>query len=300
MVKMRRKKNPQAGLDLFLDIVCNTFGGILFIALLIVILTRMIAQHDRRGEIATVPMDAFLSAENRLQTLIHEQERLRESARPFQQSTTAKQDWVERIVELESRRDAILKTKTAQSLTILETIRSVAEAEHLWNGTLQKHERLEAEYREKQRALFESVVKSNMQDIRLPQMRSSSKRKVALVLTGDKLFFWHRTSPDGSPHGLNDAQFTAFDHGTHRETLPKIWTGFPVSAKPDEQAVIAGQLRKFDASRVAFDVVVFRDSYSSFQYLRKVMAENGWEYTLFPIGPGESLIDRGGTPKPVQ
>jgi hypothetical protein len=36
----RRKKNPQSSFDLFMDTVCNTFGGVLFIALLIAIQVR--------------------------------------------------------------------------------------------------------------------------------------------------------------------------------------------------------------------------------------------------------------------
>lgn len=298
--RMSRKKNPQAGLDLFLDIVCNTFGGILFIAMLVVIMTKMIVRQDVPREIETVPVDAVLSAENRLQTLLYEQERLYKQVRSYREIVSPEQESARRVFELENERDEILKTKTTQSQTIIENVKSIAEAENLWNETLQQLELLEDDYHRKRQAFFESVVKDNLHDVQLPQMRASNKRKVALVVMGDKLFFWHRTTPDGLPYGLNDEQFVAFDRGDYAETFPKPWTGFPLTAEPDDQTAIAGRLRKFDASRVAFDVVVFRDSFGSFHILRSVMADNGYEYTLFPMKPDQSLIDRGGSAKPVQ
>ena len=297
---MRRKKNPQGSFELFLDIVCNTFGGILFIAMLVAILTRMIGQDNNRREKETVPMDAVLSVENRLQTLQGEQERLRELAEQFQENASPDLVLARQMFELENERNELLKVKTAQSQKIVENIKTVAEAENLWNETLAQLEQREEQYRRKQQAFFESVVKEKLQDVRLPQMRVSHKRKVALVLMGDKLFFWHKTTPDGSSFGLNEEQFVAFDRGTYMETQPKPWTGFPVNAEPQETEIVARQLQKFHASRVAFDVVVFRDSFGSFHILRNAMVENGFEYTLFPIQEGESLVDRGGASKPVQ
>ena len=297
---MRNKKSPQGSFDLFLDIVCNTFGGILFIALLVVILTRMIVQKDARYEIETVPIDAVLSAENRLQALQDEEDRLLELAATFQQSVSPNEISAQNLFELENKRDALLKTKTAQSRQLVDNIKSVAEAENLWNEKLKQLEQLETRYRRQQEVFFESVVKNNLQSVGLPQMRDSYKRKVALVLMGDKLFFWHKTLPNGMSFGLNNEQFVAFDCGEYFETAPKPWAGFPVSNEANDQAVIVQQLQKFNKSQMAFDVIVFRDSFDSFSSLRNAMVENGFEYTIFPMKQGQQLIDRGGTAKPVQ
>jgi uncharacterized protein YlxW (UPF0749 family) len=59
-------------------------------------------------------------------------------------------------------------------------------------------------------------------------------------------------------------------------------------------------LKKFSSSKVAFDVIVFQDSYDSFHLLRKILVQNHYEYTLFLIPPGEVIVDRGGTSQPVQ
>jgi hypothetical protein len=50
----RRKRTADSSLELLLDTICNTFGGVLFLAILICVLLRMaspleqlVAEHDR-------------------------------------------------------------------------------------------------------------------------------------------------------------------------------------------------------------------------------------------------------------
>ncbi|MDR1383783.1 MAG: hypothetical protein LBJ67_08065 [Planctomycetaceae bacterium] len=296
---MRRKKNPQGSLELFLDVVCNTFGGILFIAILVAVLTRMIKHGEIDKPIAdTVPSDVVLASQNRLEELLAEQEQLQKMNVAFYDSAPDKSELLRQIFDLEKQRGELLKQKTLQTATIIENVKTIADAENLWNQTLRELEQIREQYQTQQRIFFDTAVKDKIQEIQLPRMKASYKRKVALIVQGDKLFFWHKTLPNGSSAGLNDEQFTAFDNGSSIETYPKPWTGFDYTKQSDAQTLAS--LRKFDSSHVAFDVIMFQDSYDSFHLLRKILVQNHFEYTLF-LGPrGYQVADRGGTSKPVQ
>ncbi|MDR1494252.1 MAG: hypothetical protein LBT05_16270 [Planctomycetaceae bacterium] len=296
---MRRKKNPQGSLELFLDVVCNTFGGILFIAILVAVLTRMIKHGETEKPIVdTVPSDIVLASQNRLEQLLAEQEQLQKMNAVFYDSASDKSELLQEIFDLEKQRGELLKQKTQQTATVVDNVKTIADAENLWNQTLRELEELRKQYQTQQRIFFETAVKDKIQEIRLPRMKDSYKRKVALIVQGDKLFFWHKTLPNGISGGLNEEQFTAFDNGSSIETYPKPWTGFDY-AKPSDARTLAS-LKKFNSSQVAFDVVLFQDSYDSFHLLRKIFVQNNFEYSLFLGSRGNRISDRGGTSKPVQ
>jgi hypothetical protein len=296
---MRRKKNSQGSLELFLDVVCNTFGGILFIAILVAVLTRMIQRGDTDQPIAdTIPSDIVFASQNRLEQLLAEQEQFQKMNAAFYDSASNKSELLQQIFDLEKQRGELLRQKTRQAATVLENVKTIADAENLWNQTLRELEQIRKRYQMQQRVFFETMVKDKLQEIHLPRMKDSYKRKVALVVQGNKLFFWHKTLSNGISSGLNEEQFTAFDNGRFIETYPKPWTGFEYTKPSDAQTLAS--LKKFGPSQVAFDVIVFQDSYDSFHLLRKILVQNGFEYSLFLVSRGSQIADRGGTSKQVQ
>lgn len=53
-MRRRRRTTSADSLELLLDTICNTFGGVLFIAILVVILLRMTGESEEETPVPTV------------------------------------------------------------------------------------------------------------------------------------------------------------------------------------------------------------------------------------------------------
>lgn len=68
----------------------------------------------------------------------------------------------------------------------------------------------------------------------------------------------------------------------------------------DAPAQIIARLRDFDSRSIDLEVVVWGDSFESFQTLKNTIVGLGYEYRLIPLANGETVYDRGGSDGRVQ
>jgi hypothetical protein len=133
----------------------------------------------------------------------------------------------------------------------------------------------------------------------LPWQRRSLKDSVGVIVRFNRLYVWHNYDALGRA-GLNTDEFVVVENrGTHLVTIPKPYAGVPLG-ESDSAAQITARLRQFDPSDVYLTVVIWGDSFQSFQTLKNTIVGLGFEYRLMPMADGQSVFDRGGTDSRVQ
>lgn len=317
-MRRRQRRDDDSSLELLLDTITNTFGGILFIAILLSLLLRSSSQAARETAASAEPMSAVEQAkmEARVADLQQEVEVLQQRAamatRPGDSGgddsmvgkLAAAADAVERAVAerakaihatLEAQREAA--TATTQ-FDMLEQDRKSVE-----NQLAEAQNRLAAA-REEAARLAEAALQIDRppgsteieQTVSLPSLRPSQKSEVAIYVRFDKVFMMHSWR-GGERLGPNTEQFVILPapagDGVTQVARPKPAAGMPVNAGTIV-ADIAKLLRPFPADRFVVGMVVFEDSFDIFQLIKAAVVRNGYEYRPIALRPGESIVDSGG------
>lgn len=289
----RRTAAWPASLDLILDTVCNTFGCILLVALLVTILARqtgsrlaervetlhrqaerekLLAQHRAmqaewdalRRQLAELPPNA--------EGLGHQEESLREECRQL----------IDLIAQQEHQRQKLDQTRKQAESQVAALQEKVEQARQKLGAAAQ-------------------ALKRHRQEVVLSMEREApEKSHIAVVVRFGRMYFWHRYNALGFRAGLNTDEFLVLgQEGDKVLTQPKPYAGIPLSAA-DAEAQVARRLRAFSPRQYALDVAVWDDSFAEFAVLRRAALRQGFEYRLLVIPTGEALVDRGGRDIRVQ
>lgn len=301
----RRRAVKQDSLELLLDTICNTFGGVLFIAIMVVMLLAQ-SGHGPEG-VVPAPAPEELEAQSRELAELSA-EVLRKQEIQASQAALVKSLAPDAIRELIERRKALLAelvkqqaavdAQQAQNATVVASVaRTQAEIDKLL-ADLKAAQRQETEAR----TLLASEQAGRTKDVRLPrQHRADDKRELAVILRYGRLYLWHDYDLQMGRTGLNLRDFVIIsDAGDHLVTRPKPTAGIPLDDTPECRAAIDKLLRRFDPRRFALGTIVRPDSYAAFQYFRSRALALGFEYRLLPTDSDSPISDRGGSGGLVQ
>lgn len=294
---MTRKNNNS--FELLLDTICNTFGGVLFITMLLAVLLQVYTDRPPSEE-PDITASQYMAI-----AVKHKQ--LKERLEDVKVTLGQQAELVDKLaspeaIELCNELHASVQKYadlSEQKLEILEQIRqteaslATAQAEEAELSIALD----ELEKQTKQLSIrLKTAVDAHTRDESLPQMHSSYKDKVVLVVKYDRLYTWHKYDNYGERLGLNTDEFVVVsDEGTFLDTEPIPYAGIPITASA--QADIRDRLRQYRRFNCNYDVLLWPDSYDSFPQVKAAIANTGAEYTLW-LEPG--VVDRGGTSKPVQ
>lgn len=307
---MRRRSAPPDSLELLLDTICNTFGGVLFLAILIAVLIRTSSKiQDRPDEEAPpatpVSAEEWYKAEANLQKALSEREALEkaierqtallgEIAGPEFQEALGKQK-----IRDEARRKLLEQHR--------EALGELAELQ-------EKLEGLDAELAGLDRSLadlprhiedakkeLEKQIAARTQASRMSRTRTTSKREVSGILRYGRFYLWHHYDEHGNRLGVNTDDMLILEENADEYLVePKPFGGAVVADNPAATAALSRILARFDRDKRYLGVVVYPDSFKQFGYLKKLFIERGFEYRLMPTEPGERIVDRGGRGGRVQ
>ena len=306
----RRHASRQDSLELLLDTICNTFGGVLFIAILVVLLL----QQSGTGPAPETPVPVVVPLSDvemqaltlRMETVAEELARRRQN-RESQDAViqtfapeAIRQLLVERAAatsrqeSLQSDVDQLLANNTAL-VAHVETL--TLENEGVREQLDEARDRLKgAESR------LEEARQGRVEVARLPVIRSvADRQEIGLVLRYGRLYVWHQYGPGQLRLGLNTDDFVVVsEEGDGLVTRPKPTAGVVLNETPASQAAVRRVLKQFDP-RSSYLVVIARpDSYGVFRHLRDRALEMGFEYRLLPGGTNDPVSDRGGSGGKVQ
>ena len=294
---MRREATGDS-LELMLDTICNTFGGIVLITILLAVLTRDSAT-SREKELQSALESLTVNME--YERLVAKVQRLEESVQAFRR---AEGNLPQQMAEL-AREKRELEERERE---IRERITDLAERERRFTSQQEELRRnvdeMQKEVERKRRDLkakTEDLASAQARatfSIVLPQERQRTEGGPALILRYDKVYVWHEYDSRGSRLGLNVSEFLVNrEDATGIYVTPRPEKGIPIV--PENAAAIVDRLRKCRAGN-ELDIGLWPDTFDTWPVFREAVVKGGFRYRLLLMGEEGGLRDRGGTENFVQ
>ncbi len=308
---MSRKRTKRDGLELFLDAICNMFGGFIFIMLFVVVSIRM-STEEQRAELKASGIEPVQDVE--LETLRVEIDKLNKDIKNVVKQQEDSRKFVEDLVDpnaLEMYRE---------TLAVLETVRDV----EFQSGELQtqidaieealqraetERDRIKDELKDAEKVVsdvkeeVEKVRKKNTRKTSPPRLRGTYKTEIQCMIKYGKLYFLREYGPSGQQLKSLGDDFMAVDTVTSitkgpffkgLKVEPKPWKGTELNA-PDADYQLSILFKRFSPARHYIAICLAHDSFSEYGVLASYLKNAGFEIRPVTVPPGEFIIDRGGS-----
>lgn len=296
---MRRKSSPNDSLEMFLDTICNTFGGILFILLFVVLQLRTTQDTVSQKAAQSVEAAQFRQAENRLLDserraidLKTQWDYCKKYANVFTDEETRElyKRWLS-LTETNNRlyKDnlklaaqlAVFDNKTSQNAKNIENLKQQVEALRAEQKTLARQN--------------DELRNKNKQNITLPQLRTSYKSEVGIILRFGRIYLWHRYNTSGVRLGLNTDDFTILEEDSYSlSTVPNPWCGIDLMGR-DAVDKIERLISPFNAREHKMVLLVSPDTFAQYHIVRDFLKKRSFDIRPITLGPDDSIADRGGS-----
>ena len=301
---MARKRPAQDSLDLLLDTICNTFGGVLFVAILISLMiqdTKPEAKADEASELSPIEMNQLSSEADRLNlewASILEAQKSQESII----AQLASDELVDLLEDRKRLQDSLNEKKEAVHRRVTD---NALIAEEITSQQQQLDSAMDQEKKlnEKISSLKQSLKKlqqAKSNEDGAPEIKTDRYRQeVPIIMKYGRIYLWHDYGERGQRRGLNTKDFVVTQsRSSELSTTPLPSGGFSSSESSTMRESVKQMLTPFSPRTHYLAIVVRPDSFSSFKHFRNVIKQMGYDYRLLPSdGPA---VDRGGVGGQVQ
>lgn len=287
----RRRTLPDSSLDLFLDTISNTFGGIILVAILLSILVQNRTQEPLQAQespqtITLEEAQQIVSQVDRLQAL---QSQLTESVahlesqrpRPDQAELVLlhkEVDQKEKQLAGQLRQQAVVSQKVAQQLEATAEIRK--ELEETGQQLIDLTVALEVD-----RTALDKAMDEQLEILKLPRVSEARKSNVILLMRYGKVFPVYQANSD-----LPFEEHVDLDTVLSTSKItPKLSGGWELK-DPSGRANLNEYLDRYSSDYNILSVAVWPDSYSDFSSLRQLAVEKGFSYQLWPLTEVPALL----------
>ena len=323
---MARKGNlNDSSLELLLDTICNTFGGVLFLAMLVSLLLTQTRKRSEMEAQTTDPVPAVSAADLvRLDVRADEMDReltqlqavvadIREmggqmSDPGYREKLDAMQESVRAAGALAARRVRLLRdiadAQAAEARAAGKTAATEREQAEAERRLAAAQERLEAAIRERDQ-LVQSAIQLREESAktaavsttgRAPRERDTDKSEFGVMLKYGKMYLMHKYVNGGRE--VNTQEFVVTLGLLNNTAEPKPAEGLDLK----DRGMQPTELRRYLASHPSRDwypcLVVHPDSFEEFLTLKGGLVALGYEYRLMPTSKG--VFDGGGEGGRVQ
>ena len=284
-MKSRRNIEEISSLELLFDPICNMFGGIIFIAILVVILTSLTSAKKAQNTASATR--ASLDARIRTDEMTHQiadMERATALLERIEAQTISPAQ--------HSTKNAIDQIRVAQA----DAQRRAAEAEAWLKGLDQwKRQSLDLDKSmetrraevEQLKDRLEQTTRSNTLDVRLPMEQVTRRLQVIFILAHNRAYFVPLASGSGALKGLFDGHVTIETRtslfGSSGDSgmivTPVKDKGFSATEDRDGRE-LEKVFRHIDPSAYFVDLFVVGDSIPTFQAMRSRLLTRGFRYNV--------------------
>lgn len=295
----RRRRSQTSSLDLFLDTICNAFGGIMFISILISILIQMrgnpndtTAKSD--GVTETEALDKQKKVEQLQQQIrvltetVSDRERLlfNEESAESNALLSQKEKLVKELEKAQLAQQSLLATTASKDIAIQKAQQDLQEFEKRLTDA-----RLAVSERSKE---LEESLDAVETTTTLPKVSTTLKGNLMFAMRYGKLFLITDTEGDGD-HGVNSQHASALDLGVGVQIRLKQSAGWEIDSAQDF-AKFKRVLDNHPSSNTFISVAVFSDSHSEFSKLKAKLITMQYDYDLLPLdNPDTLMIVSGGS-----
>ena len=274
---MSRKRNDGEGsLELLLDTICNMFGGVVLIAILLAVLSQEVGEAKAKD---VVTADAAQKQRVCLAVLSNKLERVN--------GELANLSRVEKV-----------PVETVSESRIEELNSLIIEKKKEKQQKEDKKDRVEEEIRkiiEKIRMLVEKEEAQTIDqtEVRVPVARKMNKSTVLVFMRNGRYFPVTKMNKDGSPgkRDLDRAVCTAGQlPGGAFISLVDGASGQLIKDEIPDNGYVNTMLRVLDKNKEMLMFVVYEDSFKEFNLLKKHVVSKGINYTWIPVKKSEKVL----------
>lgn len=296
----RRKSNPNASsLDLFLDTICNAFGGIMFLSILISVLAQLQGNNGDAADATPVTKEEAAQMAQQITESQAERAQLMAMIQKLEQEQLGGDE--SQLIDMLGRLEEAQKKLNEMVTQQLQTSSKLSDAQAEVETLQQEAEKVKRELSESRAALvakqkaLNDALDAHEQKVQLPQAKISKKTNILLAMRYGKVYLVTDPSQPGAGNFFSDhVEKLVADSGVR--IRPKQDSGWVWS---DTQT--AARLNSAIANRRPADcfltVAVWPDSFDAFGELKQHIVQLGYEYELLPLADVPTiLIDRGSSP----
>jgi hypothetical protein len=288
----RRPAETDDSLELLLDTVCNMFGGIIFIAMLLATFAGVKGAGIAKLAGGSENVAEIVLLRSTLQSARERVARLEASARDANLAgAIVRGEDTERIAALADTVEADLtqaRARLAESLAQLDRLeakdRSVADT---LRDAKTRAAALEVEAGDLAAAL-QREKEARTVAARLPVTRLTHKKPFHIVLTRARAFEIY-TNDGARGYTTNDQDVAIAPKGAAALVTLKDTGGYPVTAALATHPRWANLLRRLDPKEHFLYIAVYPDSYVEFRVFKEVALRAGFEYDIVLMEEGHPL-----------
>lgn len=303
---MSRRKTAQVGsLDLLLDTVCNTFGSLIFLALLVSVLLSRTSRTPTPDQVGTRPavgpadITRLRGKMDRMEAAAEDLQRVLEDHR-ITISRVSSAEIVALIDELkllQSRADGheaaqarllmeIAETQAMTAVARAAALKARQDMEHAGTHAARARSELEDATRQRDRlARNRDRVRAAAAGVTArvtyaaPRERTTSKEEFGVLLRYGRMYLMHRNV--GETREINSEDFLIVPGSLSNEARARPAAGTPL-AGAEAAGAVAARLLPYPPTTWYPCVIVHPDSFEEFQVFKALLVSNGYEYRLMP------------------
>lgn len=321
----RRRRNGDSSLELLLDTICNTFGGVLFLAILVSLLLKTARHRSPEAPAsAATPRPAITKAQ--LIRTSTEASELRERLERLEGGLAAVRRFVNQFstpefavslerLHAEQRRRNELEAEKVAALEVLaadqtarataaaakaeseKRVQQAAESSEKEAARLEQARRRAAELAESAILLQEDVEKRQVIEStgKAPRERETNKREFGVMLRYGRVYLMHVRS--GESRSVNTRDFMVEKGLLSNTAKARPGAGIDI-VLPDSDVQLQSVLADYPPDLWYPCLVVHPDSFDTFQLLKSRLVARGYEYRL--LVTDNPVTDRGPATGKVQ
>lgn len=289
----RRQSESSDSLELLLDTITNTFGGILFLAILVVILLRSTSESKTetpgppRTDLAELSqqLNALQSERGEMQSQIDARELSHKLSDP---------ELVELMRDLEARRDQ--RDELSKERDAL--LASVSDTQTKTNEIVAKLTELDGKLKKSQKE--QEIAKRELEDQKakrrvtspFPREKGATKTEYAFVVRYDRLYEPRDRNEIGIRGEPNQDDFISYgDEGEYLAMSPKPYRGIPLLNGESLSQAAANKLSSVSPQGYYVCIAIWDDSFAGFQAVRQYLVEHDYEYRLIVLTEGGAMVE---------
>lgn len=284
----RRRRQDDSSLELLLDTICNTFGGILFISLLVVVLLNTTSKAMVEAPPSAASKLAMMEADIERKQLTNELEQLKKADAQQKEviGVSVPSDVIEKAQELREREADRARLLVQKSKTVGDLTNAQDQLNQFAQAAADGKARLGAA--QKQLAALQHVlnqaIASNTRTAVMPKAREAQVDERVYFLKQGKLYGPHLVN--GS---LNTSDFIEIQqaNGSYLDINPS--GGVLVDPTGQNTASLADCFAGLDPAYHGAKIFVWPDSYEYFDAVRIALGQAGVGYELFPVDSHDNI-----------
>ncbi|MEX2673420.1 MAG: hypothetical protein WD294_15075 [Phycisphaeraceae bacterium] len=285
--EMRRRAKDEDSLELLLDTICNVFGSIVFIAILVAILSSSSSTEPDETSVYVSPAE-IAASEARIAELENDIEQLEQN-----EAALFDEEEVEALILLDhledqERRAELRRAELDQWLQQFDE-----DAQKELDAVASERDAEESRI-VKLREQLEAIDGEHMQvEARLPMQQRTNRHQIICILDNDQ-FYWLASGVVAAQIGdrlpNDDVQETSLSTIPARSRLTvRPGGGERVIENVSDMRRIGVMFEHLDSDRYFFNFAVRPDEVANFQRLRDAVLERGFRYQVFPLDAEQPL-----------